>query len=218
MSRHHRKFVRDINVPGKKAQEREQRMQAARQRMRFHTFVALALLCFDKWRHNPDLQEDIAGFSPNERRYYKMQTAKCFKRIQCVIRYLHEKSAYPKRPTNAFFEDASTRIQRVLFCVCDAPSMPETCRYTDVHAIVTYLVYVALHEWGIMDTQNGNAESFAFTDEYESMMVALRQFCDHAIPADSPFVAPMNEAYRKTRDLLHSGAPVPHYENVPEVA
>ena len=58
---------------GKKAEEREARIKAARQRMRLHTFTALALLVCDKWRTNPALQEDIAELPANERRFLKMQ-------------------------------------------------------------------------------------------------------------------------------------------------
>jgi len=215
MSRH-RKFAKDINIPGKKAQEREARIQAARQRMRFHTFVALALLCMDKWIKNQELQEDIADLPANERRYYKMQIAKCHKRVQAVVRLLHDKAVWPTSPTGTFWQDATTRNDTLLHCICfDTPSMPETCRYLDVHAILTYLIYVALHEWETMELRSDKEDSLARLETVDDMITAIQQFSDHIIPEDSQFITPLNDVYCYTRNYLHSGAPVPFYPGLP---
>ena len=215
MSRH-RKFAKDINVPGKKAAERETRIRAAQQRMRFHSFVAWALLVCDKWSSNPELQEDVSSLPVNERRYIKMQIAKCHKRVKEVVRLLQYKKAWPTGPTNAFFQDASAKIRKVIDVICiDTPSMPEVCRYMDVHAILTYLVYVALHEWQTMELRSGNEDSIARYDAVDDMITALQQFSDHIIPADSWLITPLNDVYCYTRNYLHSGAPVPFYESLP---
>ena len=87
--------------------------------------------------------------------------------------------------------------------------------HMDVHAVVTYLVYVALQEWQTMESKD--PDSMAARDEVGNMIKQLRIFCDYAIKADSHLIPALNEAFCITRDVLHNGASLPYYENVPEV-
>ena len=206
MSRHH-KFVRDINVPGKKAQEREARIQAARQRKRLPKFVALASILIDKWRKNDALQADIASLPANERRFYGMQLAKTDKAINGVVRLLFSEKP---RPGSPMMQDASDLLLGLLRAVCEAKAMPEVCMHMDVHAVVTYLVYTALQEWQTMEQDQ--------RPEIRHMLTQLRVLCDHAIPSNSPLIPALNDVFIQTRNTLHSGAPLPYYEGVPEVA
>lgn len=208
----HRKFAKDINVPGKKAQEREARIQAARQRARLPKFLALASILIDKWRRNDALIDDVASLSANERRFYKMQLAKVDKAIARVVGMVfHEKP----RPGSQMMQDASDLLLKLLQAVCTAKSMPETCMHMDVHAVMTYLVYTALREWQSMEWDN--QESKAASPEVRYMITQLGIFCDHIIRADSPLIPALNEAFCLTRNVLHSGAPLPHYDGVQEV-
>lgn len=205
MSHNHRKLAKDINVLGKKAAEREARIQAARQRNRLPKFVALASILVDKWRKHEVLKEDLAALSVNERRFYAMQLAKCEKAISNVVRLVYTETP---SPTSPLMRDASELLHGLLRSVCGSKAMPEVCMHMDVHAVVTYLVYVALHEWQTMEQDPRK--------EIRHMITQLRILCDHAIPADSPLIPALNEAFCETRNMLHSGAPLPHYD-LPEV-
>ena len=204
MSRHHRK-LQDPAKPGRKAQEREARIQAARQRDRLPKFIALASILVDKWRKNEALQDDIASMPANERRYYKMQLAKIDKTIGRVVPLLFSERP---RPGSSMMRDASDLLLYLLQAVCSAKSMPETCMHKDVHAVMTYIVYVALQEsqWN-MDAR----------EEVRHLISCLGAFCNHAIPANSELIPALNEVFCLTRNRLHSGAELPHYEGVPEV-
>ena len=206
MSRHHR-HPQTPQAPGKKAAEREARIQAARQRNRLPKFVALASILIDKWRKTEALQDDIATLPPNERRFFKMQLAKCDKAIMTVVRLLFTEKP---SPTSPLMRDASDLLLCLLRSVCEAKAMPEVCMHQDVHAVVTYLVYTALQEWQNMEQDP--------RPEIRHMITQLRILCDHAIPADSPLIPALNDVFILTRNTLHSGAPLPYYDGVPEVA
>ena len=211
MSKHERKQA-SPGRPGKKAQEREARIQAARQRARLPKFLALASILIDKWRRNDALIDDVAFLPANERRFYKMQLAKVDKAVARVVGMVfHEKP----RPGSPMMQDASDLLLKLLQAVCTAKSMPETCMHMDVHAVMTYLVYTALREWQSMEWDN--TASMAASPEVRHMMTQLGVFCDHVIKADNPLIPALNEAFCSTRDILHSGAPLPHYDGVPEV-
>ena len=208
MSKHHRHTQPAPQRPGKKAAEREARIQAARQRMLFHKFVALALLCLDQWQKSADIQDDIAGLPTNERRFFTMQIAKCLKRVQDVVRILHNAETWPKSPTGAFYQDASDQEHRLLHIICfDTPSMPKACRCMDVHAVITYLIYCCINDWFAMHMDSEIAQTAEFADMY----LALKAFANHVIAADSPLIVPLNEVYWSTRESLHAGAPLPDY-------
>lgn len=209
---HRKHFAKDINVPGKKAEKREARIQAARQRNRLPKFVALASILIDKWRKNEALQDDIASLPANERRYYKMQLAKVDKAIGKVVKLLFSERP---RPGSSMMQDASGLLLGLLQSVCSAQKMPETCMHMDVHAVITYIIYTALREW--QTTEWDKDGSLASSEEVRHLITWLGVFCDHIIPADSPLVPALNDVFCETRNLLHSGAPLPHYDGVPEV-
>ena len=205
MSRHHRNAQAAPAKPGKKALKREARIQAARQRDRLPKFIALASILIDKWRRNEALQDDIASLPANERRFYRMQLAKIDKAIGKVVPMLfHERP----RPGSPMMRDASDLLLYLLQAVCTAKSMPETCMHMDVHSVITYIVYTALQEsqWN-MDAP----------EDVRHLITCLGAFCNHTIKADSPLIPALNEVFCKTRNRLHSGAELPHYEGVPEV-
>lgn len=210
--RHNRKAVPMPARTGKKEQEREARIMAARQRCRLPKFVALASILIDKWRKNNALQDDIASLPANERRFYAMQLAKVDKQLAKVVKLLFTEKP---RPGSPMMRDASDLLLCLLQAVCSAKKMPETCMHMDVHAVVTYLVYVALHEWQAMECDD--PDSMASRKEVQDMITQLRIFCDHAIKSDSALIPALNDVYCATRNTLHSGAPLPHYEGVPEV-
>lgn len=211
MGKKHR-HAQTPQTQGKKATEREARIQAARQRNRLPKFVALASIVVNKWRTNEALQDDIATLPANERRFYKMQLAKVDKAIARVVTITFSEKP---RPGSPMMQDASNLLLHILQTVCTVKSMPETCMHMDVHAVITYLIYTALREWQTMEWDN--PESKAASPEVRRMITQLGIFCDHIIRADSPLVPALNEAFCVTRNTLHSGAPLPHYEGVPEV-
>jgi hypothetical protein len=188
---------------GKKAEEREARIKAARQRMRLHTFTALALLVCDKWRTNPALQEDIAELPANERRFLKMQVAKCHKSVQAVVRMLHAQTQWPSQ-SSAFFQDASALMQMLLERVCNAERMPEYCTYIAVQSVVTYLVYAAIYELQAM--------VFDERAEVQAMLRDMGILGDHLIQNDSPYLDALNDVFWATRNTMHAGAPLPVWD------
>lgn len=205
MSRRHRHAQPAPAKPGRKAQEREARIQAARQRDRLPKFIALASILIDKWRKNEALQDDIASLPANERRFYKMQLAKIDKQLVKVVKLLFTEKP---RPGSPMMRDASDLLLYLLQSVCTAKAMPETCMHKDVHAVMTYLVYTALQEW----QWNTDAK-----EEVRHLIICLGAFCNHAIGKDSPLIPALNEVFCLTRNRLHSGAQLPHYDGVPEV-
>jgi hypothetical protein len=206
VSKRHHNTTQEKPQVGKKALEREQRQQAARQKMRLHKFTALALLMLDKWQTNEALKEDIASLPANERRYIKMQVAKCRKATRTVIRMLHEQKKFPS-PNNAFFLDAMSILNDLLHRICYAPSTPETCRHIDVHSVLTYLVYAALYEWRLKESDGREKQK-----DINHMIGSLGALGNHLIPFDSPMAKTLNDVFWETRDTLHSGAALPQYK------
>ena len=211
--RHHKKSQAAAFMPkpgGKKELERQCRERAAKQRLRLHKFCAVMLLLFDKWLHNEYILDDIEGLPANERRFIKMQRSKCLLRTQAAVRLLNEKEHYAPGGS-AFFRDASNEAVALMKKVCDAPSMPETCRYMDVHAAVTYVMYAALRDWEAMEVMGGKEDSLCRCPEVMDMISAIGIFCDHLVPLGSFLAQPINDVYWSTRDGLHAGAPLPDW-------
>ena len=205
MSRRHHKQTKPQNQQaqvGKKAQEREQRIQAARQRMRLHTFTAALLDFFLQWRTNDKLKADINCLTVNERRYIAMQSAKVEKRLQAIVRMLG--TEFPKSPSNAFFGDASRKINTVLAYVCQDSVTPADATSYEVHCIMTYLFTAAVYEMDI-----------ATPDDRKPVQDFLRDgmaFANHIIPNSSRLLGPLNKAYWATREYLHDGAKLPDWK------
>lgn len=200
MSRHyHKPVAKDINVPGKKSKEREARIRAARQRKRLQMFIALISMILDGW-HRQDISDDIDGLPPNERRFLRMQIAKCEKSVNAAIAVVYSKSP---ASDNAFCDDTKDVLKMLLHEVCSFRTMPEVCSYMDIHAVMSYLVYAALYELWRMEDQ---------CQEVITLIRNLGVLCDHIIPNDSPLLLPMNGIFWTTRDRLHSGALLPVWD------
>ena len=206
MSRHDHKKAPIIPGTGKKAQERQQRQQQGRQKMRLHMFTALALLVLDRWQTNEFLIDDIACLPANERRFLKMQIAKCKKATQAVIRMLHDEFPYPSR-SSTFFQDASDMMQDLLSRICNHPMTPKICRYMDVHSVLTYLIYAALNDGQIMETDGRQDRQ-----EVCYMITILGVLSNHLIKNDSPMLQAMSAVFWDTRDMLHSGAALKEWD------
>ena len=204
--RHHKKPQTQQPQSGKKAQEREHRQRQARQRVRLHTFTAMALMVLDKWNNNEYLRADIDGLPANERRFLKMQIAKCLKVTRVVVRQLHDRQQWAS-PNSAFFQDASALFQDLLARICTAPATPELCRHMDIHSVMTYIIYAALYEWQYMETDEQQD-----TEEVQRMIASLGVLADHLITNDSPFLQTLNDVFWATRDHLHSGAILPLWD------
>ena len=199
MSRHNRQTQHKQQQAGKKAQEREARILAARQRMRLHTFTAVLLDIFYQWRRNDKLKKDIICLTANERRYIAMQSAKIEKRLQAIVRMLG--AEYPKNHGNAFFADASRKIQTVLAYVCQDSVSPVDATSYEIHCIMTYLFTAAVYEMNI-----------ATPDDRQPVQDFIRDgmaFANHIIPNNSRLLEPLNKAYWATREFLHDGAKLP---------
>lgn len=207
---HSRKHKFPQPAIGKKELERQQRQTAARQRMRFHTIVALTLMCCDKWRTNEALQEEIAIQPLNERKFLRMQAGKCHKRVQTVVQMLHHLQAWPA-PNSAFFEDASSLMIDLYKTACAVPSCPDDVSYIEMHAMMTYLCYAALRDWSAMQSLGADPDSLCRRKEVQDMIRNVGIFSDHLIPLESPLVKPWNELYWQTRDRIHAGAPLPDW-------
>ena len=203
MSRRNRKKAKPSlpTGPGKKEQERQRRQRAAQQRMRLHTFTALALMILTKWQDNALIRDDLRDYPANERRYIPMQVARCRKSCEAVVRMLNRTDSWPS-PSSAFFENASDKIETILTAVCNV--LPETCRAVDIHTVMTYIVYAALYEWQAIAQDARN--------EVLKMLADLGAFSDHIIQNDSPLLLPMNRVHWGLRDYLHSGAPLPVWD------
>ena len=187
---------------GKKAALREARVQAARQRMRLHAFVAVLLDIFYQWRTNDKLKEEIAKLSANERRYIGMQTAKVEKRLQAVVRMLG--ADYPRSAGSALFADASAMVNQVLAHICRNSVTPLDTNCLEVQSVMTYIFTAAVYEMDVV-----------CPDERPEVQAFLRDgmaFADHIIPNYSRMLMPMNNAYWATREYLHSGAPLPVWD------
>lgn len=207
MGRHHHKQDKPQQMQGgKKAQEQERRIRQARQRMRLHTFTALALMVLDNWKKNDLLLADINNLPSNERRFLKMQIAKCFKATQVVVRMLHKKEQWPSQ-SSTFFIDASAIFRDLLQRICTSPTTPQMCRHMDVHSVLTYLIYAALYEWQSMEQDERKD-----TEEVQYMIKIFGVLADHLIPNDSPFLQTMNDVFWATRNSLHSGAILPIWD------
>lgn len=198
MSRRHHSTAPTI---GKKELDRQQRQQAARQRMRLHTFTALSLKLLTEWKSNALILDDLKSYPANERRYIPMQIAQCHKACEAVVRMLNKQDQWPA-PSSSFFEDASYKIQTLLAAVCN--TMPETCRAIDIQIVMTYILYASLYEW--------EALSKDVKPEVHHMITTLGAFSDHVLQNDSPLLLPMNRVFWSMRDFLHSGAPLPVWD------
>lgn len=212
MSRHHHK-TQSIQPKqnGKKEQERQRRIRQAKQRMRIHTFTALALLIFEKWEEVDLLQKGINSLSANERRFWKMSIAKCHKSIKKVVTLLHKDTPFPA-PGSQFFIDAAKWEQDLLSMLIHAPSMPDMCMHIDVFAMLTYIIYAAMREWQVMERRMEKPNSLCDAPEVCDMIRNIGIFGDHIIPVDSKFILPMNEVFWATRESLHAGAPLPIWD------
>ena len=187
---------------GKKAALREARVQAARQRMRLHAFVAVLLDIFYQWRSNDKLKAEIANLPANERRYIGMQTAKVEKRLQAVVRMLG--ADYPRSAGSALFADASAMVNLVLAHICRNSVTPLDTNCLEVQCVMTYIFTTAVYEMDVV-----------CPDDRPEVQAFLRDgmaFADHIIPNDSRMLMPMNNAYWATREYLHSGAPLPVWD------
>lgn len=187
---------------GKKAEEREARIKAARQRMRLHAFVAVLLDIFYQWRNNGKLKAEIAKLPVNERRYIGMQTAKVEKRLKAVVRMLG--ADYPRSAGSAFFGDASAMVNHVLAHVCRDSVTPPDTNSLEVHSVMTYIFTAAVYEMDVV-----------CPDDRPEVQAFLRDgmaFADHIIPNDSRMLMPLNDTYWATREYLHSGAPLPVWD------
>ena len=186
---------------GKKEQERQKRQRAARQKMRLHTFTALTLMCLTTWKENEYILEERKAMPANERRYIPMQISRCFKAAETVVRMLNKADQWPS-PSSTFFEDASERLQTLLLAIKN--TLPRTSSATDMHSVLTYLVYAALYEWQALAC-----------DERQpvlKLISEMKALADHLIKNDSPLLEPMNKIFWATRDYLHSQAPLPIWD------
>ena len=187
---------------GKKAALREARVQAARQRMRLHAFVAVLLDIFYQWRTNDKLKDEIAKLPANERRYIGMQTAKVEKRLKVIVRMLG--ADYPRSAGSALFADASAMVNLVLAHICRNSVTPLDTNCLEVQCVMTYIFTTAVYEMDVV-----------CPDDRPEVQAFLRDgmaFADHIIPNDSRMLMPLNDTYWATREYLHSGAPLPVWD------